>query len=177
MTRLAAALLAIALAGCGFHPLYGGMNGGMGGTMATIYVEPVPDALGYELRNRMIDLLNGPGTAGGAAYHLKLTVSETSQGSALQNETNSGQTSITITRYNDTLTVTYSLTDANHQVITHGTETGLSAYNVVTSPYATLTAQQSADKNAAVDIAYRIRTDLAVYFAQSEQPRPLPPKK
>ena len=170
MTRLAAALLAIALAGCGFHPLYGGMNGGMGGTMATIYVEPVPDALGYELRNRMIDLLNGPGTAGGAAYHLKLTVSETSQGSALQNETNSGQTSITITRYNDTLTVTFELTDANGKVVTKGTETGLAIYNVLPSApnanYGTLAAQQDADKRAAEDIAERIRLDLNVYFSK-----------
>jgi len=170
MTRLAAALLAIALAGCGFHPLYGGMNGGMGGTMATIYVEPVPDALGYELRNRMIDLLNGPGTAGGAAYHLKLTVSETSQGSALQNETNSGQTSITITRYNDTLTVTFELTDASGKVVTKGTETGLAIYNVLPSApnanYGTLAAQQDADKRAAEDIAERIRLDLNVYFSK-----------
>jgi LPS-assembly lipoprotein len=49
-------------------------------------------------------------------------------------------------------------------LITKGSESGLSAYNVVTSPYATLTAQQDADTRSAQDIAYRIRTDLAVYF-------------
>ena len=67
--------------------------------------------------------------------------------------------------------MTYTLTDAKGQVITKGIETGLSAYNVVASPYATLTAQQDADKRAAQDIADRIRTDLAVYFAKREPAR------
>jgi LPS-assembly lipoprotein len=169
MKRLAAALFALALTGCGFHPLYGGLNGGMGGTLATIYVEPVPDALGYELRNTMIDLLNGPGTARGASYRLKLTVNETSQGIALQNAATPGESTV-ITRYNDTLTVTYELTDANGKVVTKGTETGLAVYNVLPSSpnanYGTLAAQQDADRRAAQDIAERIRLDLNVYFAK-----------
>ncbi len=86
------------------------------------------------------------------------------------------QNDAAITRYNDTLSISYELTDKKGTVITKGAETGLSAYNVVTSPYATLIAQRDADTNAAVDIAYRIRTDLAVYFAQAENP-PLPRKK
>lgn len=171
----AALVLALAsLAGaCGFHPLYGdnGATAQTAGKLAAIYVDPIPDSkLGYELRNELIDLFDASGDPSKNVYRLRVTIGTKSEGVAIQNDA-------AITRYNDTLTVTYSLTDANHQVITHGTETGLSAYNVVTSPYATLTAQQSADKNAAVDIAYRIRTDLAVYFAQSEQPRPRAPKK
>jgi LPS-assembly lipoprotein len=59
-------------------------------------------------------------------------------------------------------------------IVTKGTETGLSAYNVLpTGPtialspqanYGTLAAQQDADKRAAQDIAQRIRFDLNVYF-------------
>ncbi len=172
MTRLPAIALALSLAGCGFHPLYGGMNGAMRATLATIYVEPVQDRIGYELRNQMIDLLDGPGTAGGAAYHLKLELTETTQGVALQADPNTS----TITRYNDTLKVTYSLTDRTGKVVTSGTETGLSAYNVLptgsniplspSANYGTLAAQQDADKRAAQDIAERIRLDLNVFFAK-----------
>jgi LPS-assembly lipoprotein len=126
-------------------------------------VEPVPERLGYELRNTMIDLLDGPGTASGASYRLKLGLSENTQGIALQNDA-------TITRYNDALTVTYELTDMAGRVVTKGTETGLSAYNVLPSSsnanYGTLAAQQDADKRAAQDIAERIRLDLNVYFAK-----------
>jgi|SRR5689334_3530224 len=151
------------LGGCGFHPLYGGMNGEMSETLSSIYVEPVPERIGYELRNTMIDLLDGPGTASGASYRLKLALSETTQGIALQNDA-------TITRYNDTLTVTYELSDMAGHIVTRGTETGLSAYNVLPSApnanYGTLAAQQDADKRAAQDIAERIKFDLNVFFVK-----------
>ncbi|HEY4944194.1 MAG TPA: LPS assembly lipoprotein LptE [Rhizomicrobium sp.] len=163
MKRLIVLAAAFALAGCGFHPLYGGLNSGMQKTLATIYVEPMPDKIGYELRNTMIDLLDGPGTASGAAYRLKLDVTQTTQGIALQNDA-------TITRYNDTLKVSYTLTDMSGKVVTKGIETGLSAYNVLPSGpnanYGTLAAQQDADRRAAADIAERIRLDLNVYFAK-----------
>ena len=167
MKRVSAIVVAMLLSGCGFHPLYGGMNADMREKLSSIYVEPVPERLGYELRNTMIDLLDGPGTAGGATYRLKLALSQTTQGIALQNDA-------TITRYNDTLTVTYELSDMAGHIVTKGTETGLSAYNVLpTGPtialspqanYGTLAAQQDADKRAAQDIAQRIRFDLNVYF-------------
>ncbi|HXC55569.1 MAG TPA: LPS assembly lipoprotein LptE [Rhizomicrobium sp.] len=163
MKRACALLLAMALGGCGFHPLYGGVNSGMRATLSTIYVEPVADKLGYELRNTMIDLLDGPGSARGAAYRLKLTLTQTTQGIALQNDA-------TITRYNDTLKVTYELTDMGGKVVTKGVETGLSAYNVLpsgpTANYGTLAAQQDADKRSAEDIAERIRLDLNVFFSK-----------
>ena len=168
MRRAAVISAALLLGGCGFHPLYGGMNGDMQETMSSIYVEPVPERIGYELRNTMIDLLDGPGTPGGASYRLKLGLTQTTQGIALQNDA-------TITRYNDTLTVTYELFDAAGHVVTKGAETGLSAYNVLpsTTPqqgavanYGTLAAQQDADKRAAKDIANRIRFDLNVYFSK-----------
>jgi LPS-assembly lipoprotein len=139
------------------------MNGDMQETLSSIYVEPVPERIGYELRNTMIDLLDGPGTPGGASYRLKLGLTQTTQGIALQNDA-------TITRYNDTLTVTYELFDAAGHVVTKGAETGLSAYNVLPSSpsanYGTLIAQQDADKRAAKDIANRIRFDLNVYFSK-----------
>jgi hypothetical protein len=43
----------------------------------------------------------------------------------------------------------------------------LTAYNVLSSPYATLAGQQDADKRAAEDIADRIRIDIAVWFAEA----------
>ncbi|HWD26849.1 MAG TPA: LPS assembly lipoprotein LptE [Rhizomicrobium sp.] len=175
MKRAAVLLLAITLCGCGFHPLYGGVNGRMAATLSTIYVEPVPDRIGYELRNTMIDLLDGPGSTSGAQYRLKMGLTETSQGIALQNAVAPGDSTV-ITRYNDTLKVTYTLYDMGGKVVISGVETGLSTYNVLptgtgiaASPqanYGTLAGQQDADKRAAEDIAERIRLDLNVYFAK-----------
>jgi LPS-assembly lipoprotein len=162
---VAAAVATLSLAGCGFHPLYGTVGAGssLGRKLATIYVEPVSDYgvanTGYELRNALINDLD---SGEGARYRLKVTMKVTTQGLALL-------TSASVTRYNDTITVNYTLTDSETgQVVTKGIETGNSAYNVVTSPYSTLVAQQDADKRAALDIAERLRIDLGVFFEQQK---------
>lgn len=171
MMRVAAVLLCgLLLSGCGFHPLYavpGASDGAMQARLGSIYVEPVPEKLGYELRNQLIDLLDGPSHPGGARYRLRVTLTTKSEAIGVQSQTTtSGVTQTAITRYNDTLKAEYELVDASsNAVVTKGIETGLTAYNVLSSPYATLAVQQDADKRAAEDIADRIRIDLAVWFA------------
>ena len=94
--------LCFALAGCGFHPLYGDAK--LAPQLASVYVEPIPEAAGYELRNSLIDVLGSNGIASGKAYRLAITLANSNQGVALQNDA-------TITRYNDALTASYVLTD------------------------------------------------------------------
>ena len=106
----------LVLAACGFHPLCGdnGATAETAGKLAMIYVDPIPDnKLGYELRNELIDLFDASGDPSKNVYRLRVTINTKSEGVAIQNDA-------AITRYNDTLTVTYSLTDANHQVIDQG---------------------------------------------------------
>lgn len=143
------------LAGCGFHPLYGDTH--LQPQLSSIFVEPIREETGYELRNSLIDVLGSNGVERGKAYHLTVTLTDTNQGVALQNDA-------TITRYNDTLTANYVLSDAQGQELWHGALTSLSSYNVAVSPYATLAARQDSDKRAAQDLAQRIGLDLGVYF-------------
>ncbi len=152
-------LLAASLSACGFHPMY---SSALGPELAGIYVEPIAERDGYELRNELIDLLHSDGEVAGKPYHLTVTLSETSQGVALQNDA-------TITRYNDTLDARYVLTDAKGNVLTEGTQKDLSAYNVADSPYATEVAQQDSSKRAAQDLAERIHLDLGVYFRRQKK--------
>jgi len=171
MRRFLPLALSGLLAGCGFHPLYAVPDtpqGTMQGTLRSIYVEPVSERLGYELRNALIDYLDGKGEPAGAAYRLRVTLSEKSEAIGVQSQTAPGGiTQTAITRYNDRLVAEYELVDLKtNAVVTKGTETGLSSYNVLSSPYATLAVQQDADRRAAEDIADRIRVDLAVHFAQ-----------
>lgn len=154
MRRAAIAALCLALAGCGFHPMYGG---NLAPELSSIYVEPIAERDGYELRNTLIDRLDSDGRPEGKKYRLKITLNEASQGIALQNDA-------TITRYNNTLDARYVLTDAKGDILTQGTQTELSAYNVVNSPYSTLVAQQDAGVRAAQDMAERIHLDLGVWF-------------
>lgn len=159
--------LALGLAACGFRPLYGryGANPGAQRIFASIYVPPIENGrVGYQLRNSLIDLLQASQSSAGTTYRLDIRLRESRQGVAVQ-------PNASITRYNYTLDADYTLTDTRTgKVVTSGTQSTLSAYNVMpsssTSAYSTLMARQNARKRAADDIAYRIRLDLGVFFSQ-----------
>jgi LPS-assembly lipoprotein len=170
--RLVAGVFALAAslfaAGCGFHPLYGDapVGSALGDKLSDVYVEPIADygvaGTAYELRLALVQGLNSNKNG---RYQLKAALTETTQGLALL-------TDASITRYNDTLTLKYTLTDTQTgKVVKQGTKTGLAAYNVVSSPYATLIAQQDADKREAQDMAELLRIDIAVFFEQQPKSR------
>ena len=151
--------LCLLLAGCGFRPLYGDSK--LEPQLKSIYVEPVAERTGYELRNSLIALLGGNGDARGKPYRLHMTLVESNRGVVLENDA-------AITRYNDTVTVNYVLSDAKGAELLRSSQTSLASYNVAPSPFATLSAQQDSDKRAADDIANRIRTDLGVFFRRRD---------
>jgi LPS-assembly lipoprotein len=173
--------LAAMLSGCGFHPLYAVPERGGGGTrtaMRDIYVAPVPDKLGYALRNQVIDLIDGTARPGEARYRLNLILNKKSEAIGVQSQKVGTLTQTAITRYNDWISVEYELTDTKTgAVLTKGVEKGLSSYNVFSSPYATLVSQQDADERTADDLADRIRIALAAYFSQqpAQAPNSAPP--
>ena len=151
---------AIFLAGCGFRPLYATNGAAMppGVSLGKIYVEPIPERVGYQLRNDLLDLFNTTGQAEGADYRLKLSLQEQNNPVALRADA-------TITRYNYILRAHYDLFHIGAtQPVKSGDVNAISAYNVATSPYATVIAERDANDRAATDIARRIRTELAVYF-------------
>lgn len=160
-------IAALALAGCGFRPLYGTMGANPAGQriFASIYVEPIMhERMGYDLRNKLIDLLRGPARAQDAAYRLNVTVTETREGVALQNDA-------TITRYDLAFTAKYELTDAKMNTVTKGEQTTLESFDVAQSPYASLTGQEQAEERAAQDLAEHIQIDLGVHFARPTSAR------
>jgi LPS-assembly lipoprotein len=159
MKKLAALGLSLALSACGFHPMYGRASGP---ALASVFVEPIAERDGYELRNTLIDYLASDGTEQGKAYFLKISLNENPQGIELQNDD-------TISRYKNTLTARYTLSDAKGNVLTSGTETQMTAYNVVQSPYATMVASQDSSKRAAEDIAERIHLDLGAWFQEHKK--------
>ena len=107
--RLAAvASLGALLGACGFHPLYGSVAGGDAGArqvFSSIYVDPIAGELvGYELRNSLIDGIEGVAKPAEAHYRLKVTINQYLQGIAVANNA-------TVTRYNYTLNANYELSD------------------------------------------------------------------
>jgi LPS-assembly lipoprotein len=159
MKKLAVLAACLLLGACGFHPMYGNS---LAPQLSSVYVEPIAERDGYELRTSLIDVLQSDGDAAGKAYRLKISLNESSQGIALQNDA-------TITRYNSRLEAHYTLSDTRGNVLTTGTQTEMSSYNVVVSPYATLVAEQDASKRAAQDVAERIHLDLGAWFRQHKK--------
>jgi LPS-assembly lipoprotein len=154
-------LAALALSGCGFHPLYGriGEDPAAQQIFASIYVEPIEqERIGYDLRNDLMDLLRAGDRPQGTAYRLHVDVTEIREGVALQNDA-------TITRYDVVFTAKYELTDTKLKSVIKGTETTLESFDVAQSPYSSLTGQEDSEKRAAQDIAEHIRIDLGVHFA------------
>jgi LPS-assembly lipoprotein len=163
---IAVLTLALLLSACGFRPLYG-MNGAEPGAQrlfSSIYVDTDDtEIVGYELRNAVMDLMHCTNDPRAARYRLRFSVRQAREGVTIAPDA-------AITRYDYTLNVKYTLEDAKTgAAITSGTESTLSAYDVVSSPYSTLVAQQSAQKTASQDVASRLQIDLAIYFNQHPQ--------
>jgi LPS-assembly lipoprotein len=161
---------AISLAACGFHPLYGHTNGGPGvaANFSTVYIPPIElESAGYELRNDLLDGMQAKSLPDGALYDLKINLRDRNQPIAIQNQTVGALKEVEITRYNYTLIADYQLVERKTQkMLTKGTESSLSAYDVVASPYATLVAQKAAQANTAQDIAQNLRLRLGIFFTQ-----------
>jgi LPS-assembly lipoprotein len=172
MKRVLMAMLGmLLLQGCGFEPLYADTSAtgdGPGAMLSAIYVEPIPDRIGYELRNDLLDRLDATTSVANARYRLRLSFTELEEPVVFQPNTS-------ITRYNYTLTAHYDLIAKDDPVpLKSGDITAFAAYNVAASPYlySTVAAQRDAKNRAANDIAERIRLELAVYLRQVAQQTP-----
>ena len=168
---LISALVLSVTSACGFHPLYGQIGNGPGAqaVFSSLYVPPIElERAGYELRNDLLDALQAKAEPAGALYDLRITARDRNAAIAIQNEPVTGNLKeVEITRYNYTLIADYQLVDRKTQkVLTKGTESSLSAYDVVANPYATQVAKEDAQARTAQDIAQELKIKIAVYLAQ-----------
>jgi LPS-assembly lipoprotein len=79
IASLFAGLIALALAGCGFQPLYGGTTAGgarLAEVMKGVDITPIPGRVGQKLRNELIFASTGGGVAGPTRYRLNITIKE-----------------------------------------------------------------------------------------------------
>lgn len=153
---LSAALL---LAACGFEPLYGG--GGRGVTsreMAAVRVEPIADRVGQQLRNELFDLLTPLGQSARPEYQLTVTLTESTSGLAVKK-------SEVATRSNLTLNASFTLSEAKTGIPLFSDSNSLvGSYNVLTSDFSTLVAEQGVRDRLVKEMARDIQIRLSAYF-------------
>ncbi|MSP20938.1 MAG: hypothetical protein EXQ93_05345 [Alphaproteobacteria bacterium] len=152
----------IALAACGFQPLYGSRADGphIQSELDDTFIRPVDQRVGQILRNDMLDLITPLGEPARPRYVLNVEMVESKEGLALERDA-------TVTRFNLTLTANYDLQDARTgEGLNAGTVRATAAYNVLRNEFSNVSAERDAEARAARVVAEEIKTRLSIYFAR-----------
>lgn len=154
-----AGLAAVWLTACGFQPLYaGGKTGATATEFSSIRVAPIVDRIGQQLRNELFDLLTPYGQPAYPKFHLSVTLSESTSGLAVKK-------SEVATRANLRITANFRLTDSQTgQLVFDGSSSVVGSYNILSSDFSTLVAENSARDRVLKDVASNIQTRLSTYF-------------
>jgi len=164
MRALGALLLAFSTAACGLQPVYsGGGSGAIARGLAGVEVPPIEGRAGWLVRDALRQEL-GQGSDGvassAAAYRLDVLLDDDLQGLGLL-------TDETVGRERRILRARYQLIDLSDGGIvldaTAGSDAGI---DVVSSEYATIAAEQTAQENLAREVADQIATRLALVLRQ-----------
>jgi LPS-assembly lipoprotein len=151
-----AALIVPLLGGCGLRPLYaGGARGPVASSLAAISVAPIPERAGWLMRNALIDRLGGENNQ--APYRLEVDLDDDISGFGIRGDRS-------VTRERRTLRARYRLVQASSgQVLLDATAGSDAGIDVVSSPYATVAAEQTALERLSKVVADQIVARLALY--------------
>ena len=161
MIRLAAPALLVLLSGCGLHPLY---SGGSAGTVATglssVDVTPIEGKTGWLVRNALVDRL-GARSGAAARYHLQVVLDDRIEGFGVRRDD-------AVTRERRTLRARYTLIDAEHgEVVLDATAGSDAGVDVVSSEYATITAENTAVEHLSGIVADQMVARIALFFQRT----------
>lgn len=155
--RLAMAFTALlALAACGFQPMYAPTAlGPEGAVVGAIAVPEVPGKAGHAFRTEFTRLLDIERGRGGPEKRLEITVKEQIIPLGLRIDE-------TATRADLILTGGYKLFDAQGAEVAKGQINATASYDIPVAAYGAAAAQDDARERAGVTLAQRLRTDIAL---------------
>jgi LPS-assembly lipoprotein len=162
-----ASLAFLALAGCGFQPLYGANSSAPAIDLARIrigLIQEQPDPAGrnaqvaraaQELRNFLLERVTPRGNPLAPVYELTVTLQESKSSLAIR-------TDETATRANLNLIASYNLVrlDNGAVLLTSNARSNVS-YNILRNGFATLTAENDARRRAAREVSDTISVQVA----------------
>lgn len=157
-----AALAAMPLAGCGLQPLYaGGGSGVVARDIGAVAVSPIGGKAGYLVRNAVVDRLGAAGQST-ARWRLDVRLDEKLTGMIVQPDNS-------VSRERSVMRARYQLVDLSSGTILLDTTADADAgIDVVSSEYAVIAAEQTAQENLAKDIANQIVIRVATRLRQLE---------
>jgi LPS-assembly lipoprotein len=156
MTRAFALAALLALSGCGLQPIYsGGASGAVASSLSAIQVAPIPERAGWLVRNALVDRLGGE--ASSPSYRLEVELDDDLTGFGIRGDS-------AVTRERRTLRARYRLVElSSGQVVldaTAGSDVGI---DVVSSEYATVAAERTAQERLAMVIADQMVSRVALF--------------
>jgi len=157
--RVLALMLLVALASCGLRPMYAdGASGPVARSLDAITVSPIPERSGWLVRTALVDRLGGEHPA--ATHRLEVELDDDISGFGIRGDRS-------ITRERRTLRARYRLVQISTGLVvldaTAGSDAGI---DVVSSPYATVAAEQTALERLAAAIADQMVARLALYASR-----------
>ena len=157
----AAALLApLALAACGFEPLYGARGGdGPRVHAAAIEIAPVRDRIAHVVRNHLIDSLTPDGPPARPDYRLTFAVERSTTRLLVQPDDRA-------TRYNLTLRAEFTLADKAGKAVFGGTAQAVNGFNITDSQFDAVVAERDAARKTARLLSDEIRSLILVHFTR-----------
>jgi LPS-assembly lipoprotein len=161
MMRAAALALMLLLGACGLQPMYGG---GSSGTVATglrsVQVAPIPERAGWLMRNALVDRLGGE--ASDPSYRLEVELNDELTAFGIRGDS-------AVTRERRTLRARYRLVELSTGLVvldaTAGSDAGI---DVVSSEYATVAAEQTAQERLAQVVADQMVSRVALFMRNSK---------
>jgi LPS-assembly lipoprotein len=164
IAALFAGLAALALAGCGFQPLYGGTTAGgakLAEVMAAVEITPIPGRVGQKLRNELIFANTGGGYASPPRYRLNIVIKESVTDTLVQI---TGDATGQVYQ----LEASFELVDPSTRgVLFQGKAISRAAYNRLQEIFANVRARYDAENRAARTISESIKTQLAAFLAKA----------
>lgn len=156
MIRARALALLLALSACGLQPMYaGGSSGKVASGLETIQVAPIPQRAGWLVRNALVDRLGGE--ASNPSLRLEVELDDDLISFGIRGDSTS-------TREARILRARYRLVEiSTGEVVLDATAGSDAGIDVVSSEYATVAAEQTAQERLALVIADQMVSRIALY--------------
>jgi LPS-assembly lipoprotein len=160
MSRTLALALLLLLGACGLQPMYaGGSSGAVASGLGSIQVAPIPERAGWLVRNALVDRLGGEATS--PAYKLEVELDDDVTAFGIRGDS-------AVTRERRTLRARYRLVDLKTgEVVLDATAGSDAGIDVVSSEYATVAAEQTAQERLASVVADQMVSRLALFVRRT----------
>ena len=166
--RVAPALvLGLLLGACGFRPMAAVPSDqpAVSEQLAQVDIEEIPDRIGQELRNRLIDHFYRDGRPAQPLYRLVITLDTSQMTLAVQQD-------VSASRSEWIVTANYQLIYLpTGQVVVNGSSRAVPGYNVTYAQYSSFVSENAAFDRGIVFVGDDIATRISLYFSRNPDQR------